>query len=106
MSIDALTRLKTTTNSFSKTTGAFVVDGGVGIGKNLNVGGDVNIEGNVNVTGIATFTRGIIVPTGIGAAFGNIQIGVTDDQTIDTKAGNLVLAMLQPIELRSMQQLI
>ena len=28
---------------------------------------------------------------GIGATFGNIQIAVADDQTIDTSSGNLVL---------------
>lgn len=36
-----------TTQSTSTTTGALVVDGGVGIAKNLNVGGDLGLTGNV-----------------------------------------------------------
>jgi len=35
-------KLDTATESTSTTTGAFVLDGGVGIGKNLNVGGTIN----------------------------------------------------------------
>ena len=84
-------RLKEGVESTSVTTGDLVVSGGVGIQKNLNVGGDFSVTGNVNVTGIATFTQGIQVPVGVGATFGNIEIGVTDDQTIDTSSGNLVL---------------
>ena len=84
-------RLKEGVESTSITTGDLVVSGGVGIQKNLNVGGNFSVTGNVNVTGIATFTQGIQVPVGVGATFGNIEIGVTDDQTIDTSSGNLVL---------------
>ena len=89
LSINDLTKLKNTTDSTSTITGAFVVDGGVGIGKRLNVGGGVVFNDNLSVTGITTFT-GAIDSDG-GATFGNIQIGVTDDQTIDTSSGNLVL---------------
>ena len=90
-SANDLFRIKDTTDSTSVITGAFVVDGGVGIGKRLTVGSGVQFNGDLNVVGIATFKQGLQVPTGIGATFGNIQIAVADDQTIDTSSGNLVL---------------
>ena len=91
LSMNDLTKLKNTTDSTSTITGALVIDGGVGIGKRLNVGGGVVFNNDLDVTGIATFRKGIQVPTGVGATFGNIQLAVTDDQTIDTSSGNLVL---------------
>ena len=39
--VTGVTNFNNTTESTSKTTGAVIVDGGVGIAKNLNVGGDV-----------------------------------------------------------------
>ena len=70
------------TQSTTKTNGALIVDGGAGIGKNLNVGGDLNVDGNTS------FDNNI---TGAGATFGNIQIAITDDNTIDTTTGDLIL---------------
>ena len=64
------------TQSTSITTGALTVKGGVGIGSNLNVGGDFNVTGTLNCTTVE---------------FGNIKVAQTDDNTIDTKAGNLKL---------------
>ena len=58
-----------TTQSTTKTNGALIVDGGTGIGKNLNVGGDLNVDGNTS------FDNNI---TGAGATFGNIQIAITE----------------------------
>ena len=49
-------RIDIATQSNSKDDGAFVVEGGVGIEKNLNVGG------NINVIGIVTFTDHIKLP--------------------------------------------
>ena len=43
-----------TSQSSSATTGALVVDGGVGIAKNLNVGGSFNLTGNLDVDGTTT----------------------------------------------------
>ena len=43
-------RINITTQSNGKDTGALIVEGGVGIEKNLNVGG------NLNITGIVTFS--------------------------------------------------
>ena len=49
-------RINITTQSNSKDTGALIVEGGVGIEKNLNVGG------NINITGIVTFSDHIRLP--------------------------------------------
>ena len=73
-------KISNDTQSTTKTTGSLVVTGGAGIGKNLNVGGDLNVDGNTN------FDNNI---TGAGATFGNIQIAITDDNTLDTSTGDL-----------------
>ena len=49
-------RINITTQSNDKDTGALIVEGGVGIEKNLNVGG------NLNITGIVTFSDHIRLP--------------------------------------------
>ena len=49
-------KIDITTQSNSKDTGALIVEGGVGIEKNLNVGG------NINITGIVTFSDHIRLP--------------------------------------------
>ena len=49
-------RINITTQSNSKDTGALIVEGGVGIEKNLNVGG------NINIVGIVTFSDHIRLP--------------------------------------------
>ena len=81
------------TQSTNTTSGAIIVSGGVGIAKNLNVGGDLDVDGttnldDVNISGILNVTGNIV---GAGGTFGNIQIGVTDDNEIDTITGNLIL---------------
>ena len=87
-------------------TGAAQFDGGVGIAKNLTVGGDLNVKGSstlgddatsdtVVVNGTLTVNNNINngnnTITAGGGNFGNIQIAITDDNTIDTSTGNLVL---------------
>ena len=88
-SANDLFKIKNATDSSSVITGAFVVDGGVGIGKRLTVGGGAVFNSNVSVTGITTFTGAANFDG--GSTFGNVQVAVTDDQTIDTSSGNLVL---------------
>ena len=46
--------------SFDVNTGALVVDGGVGIKKNLNVGGNLSIQGSSEFVGVVTFRGGVI----------------------------------------------
>ena len=87
-------------------TGAAQFDGGVGIAKNLTVGGDLNVKGsstlgddatsdtvtiNASLTVNNDIDNGNNTITAGGGNFGNIQIAITDDQTIDTSSGNLVL---------------
>ena len=60
----------------------------------LDVNGDLDVDGhlnidNLNVSGVSTFT-GLIDGNG-GASIDNIQIGVTDDNEIDTSTGNLTI---------------
>jgi len=52
----ALIRVTNTTESTNCTTGALVVDGGVGIAKNVNVCGKLTVAGGVNISGITTIT--------------------------------------------------
>jgi hypothetical protein len=49
-------KINNTQDSTSKTTGALILTGGVGIGKNLNVGGNTAITGTLGVTGATTLS--------------------------------------------------
>ena len=64
-------RINITTQSNSKDTGALIVEGGVGIEKNLNVGG------NINITGIVTFSDHIRLPDNK-----EIRLGDSNDLTL------------------------
>ena len=55
-----LTRIIDATQSTDKDTGSLVVEGGVGIEKNLNVGGDLHITGVSTFVGSVTFQGGTI----------------------------------------------
>jgi hypothetical protein len=109
-----------TTQSNDKDTGCVVLEGGLGVEKNVNIGGNLNVSGVSTFVGVGTFQNGLFVAqdlsvvgvvtigndltlggelisdSGIvsaGGTFGNIQIAVTDDNTIDTASGrgNLIL---------------
>ena len=47
LDVTGATNLNATTQSTSNTTGALIVDGGVGIAKNLNVGGALDVDGQL-----------------------------------------------------------
>ena len=89
-----------TTQSTSKDTGALVLEGGVGIERNLNVGGDLGVSGNANIgddasdthtfNGTVNFTHLVNLNGGIDVD--NIDIGGTGtENTITTDTGDLVL---------------
>jgi len=54
-----------------------------------SAGGQVIVDDDLSVTGVSTFT-GAIDANG-GATIDNIQIGITDDNEIDTATGNLTI---------------
>ena len=102
-----------TTQSTSNTTGAVIVDGGVGIAKNVNIGGTADVDGNttlggtLDVTGVTNLndatqstsaTSGaLIVDGGVGVAKNlNVggDLGVTGalaGATANIGAGNLIV---------------
>jgi hypothetical protein len=55
--------INNTTESTDKDTGAVVVEGGVGIEKNLNVGGTMGVTGNVTLTGDLAVNGGDLTTT-------------------------------------------
>ena len=65
-------RFNSTTQSTSKDTGALVVEGGVGIEKNLNVGGTLNVANTTQST--SKDTGALVVEGGIGIEK-NVNVG-------------------------------
>ena len=53
--ITGILTLTSDTDSTSKTTGALVVEHGVGIGSNLTVGETLTVDDKLNVTGVVSF---------------------------------------------------
>jgi hypothetical protein len=96
--------VSSTTQSTTKDNGALVVEGGVGIEKNLNVGGNASVTGTSTLGGLVTANTGIVPDVSKGAYIGSstlpfsqayigeIRIGVTDDNTINTQTGDLILS--------------
>ena len=63
--------------------------GNISAGGTLGVTGNSTLSGTLGVTGVSTFT-GAIDANG-GATIDNVQIGVTNDNEIDTSSGNLTI---------------
>ena len=94
------------TDSWDKDSGCMILEGGLGIEKNVNIGlgasvglgltvgtfldvnGNADIAGTLGVTGTATFTGDL---SSGGGTFGNVRVGVTGDNEIDTSSGNLTI---------------
>ncbi len=95
LKINNTVEITNTTNSTSKDTGALILEGGVGIEKNLNVGGNLGVTAsatfnqNVSIVGILTVTDQI--DANGGAIIDNIRLGIANDNTIDTSTGQLTL---------------
>ena len=86
-------------------TGNFDVDGattldGLTVAENaafsaaIDVDGHTNLD-NVSVAGVSTFASGVTITGALdangGASIDNIQIGVTNNNELDTSSGNLVI---------------
>lgn len=54
LDVDGITHILNTTNSTANNNGALIVDGGVGIAKNVNIGGAVDVDGNSALHGTLT----------------------------------------------------
>ena len=78
LDVDGVTKILSSDESTDKDTGALVVDGGVGIEKNINVGGDANVDGRLDVndtTESTSITSGAaVIDGGLGLAK-NLNIG-------------------------------
>ena len=90
-----------TTNSHSKDTGALVIEGGVGIEKNLNVGGtftvsagstfqDLNVVGISTLSGLVFFENGILVnDVGVASATNNVINSKNGDLIFEAESGTV-----------------
>ncbi len=78
--VSGIVNLNATTASSNSTTGALIVDGGVGIASNLNVGSNLGVGGTFTVTSNATVN-------GTTTLNGNVDIGNvnTDSLTITSR---------------------
>jgi hypothetical protein len=87
--------INNTTQSTSTSTGAMVIDGGVGIAKNLYIGGNIDVAGSMQFTGGADF-EGNVTITGSdtpATEFFTIENGSGDDKfVVDSANGNTQIA--------------
>jgi hypothetical protein len=86
--------INNTTQSTSTTTGALVIDGGVGIAKNLYIGGNIDVAGSMQFTGGADF-EGNVTITGsdtAGEEFFTIEnASGVDKFVVDSANGNTTI---------------
>lgn len=80
-----------TTQSTNKDTGALVVEGGVGVEKNLNVGGDLAVTGGGTIGGNLVVTGDLSV-LGNSSVIQTATVEVEDQNILVNKGGNDVTA--------------
>ena len=61
LDVTGVVNFNNTTASTSNTTGAVIVDGGMGVAGAVNIGGDVDIDGNLTVTGSSKNITGNLI---------------------------------------------
>jgi hypothetical protein len=86
--VSGITTISNTTDSTNKDTGALIVEGGVGIEKNLNVGGNVTLGNDAN-TDTVTFTSKInssVLPS----TNGTLDLGGTSNKWNNVYANTFV----------------
>ena len=84
LSITGAQTISATTQSTSKDTGALVVEGGVGVEKNVNVGGNLAVTGTTALTGNTSVTGTLGVT---GATNLLSTLGVTGATTLSSTVG-------------------
>ena len=87
--ISGIATVTNTTDSDSKDTGALVVEGGVGIEKNLRVGAGLSVAGLSTFVGVGTFISDLYVG-------GDLYI--SDDITLDTNLNILGIATIGTLD--------
>jgi len=73
LDVDGAANFNDTTTSTSNTTGAVIIDGGLGLAENLNMGGNLDVDGTASVTGQADFGAALNV-TGLASLDGGIDM--------------------------------
>lgn len=84
--VTGATNLNDTTTSTSTSTGALIVDGGVGIAENLNVGGTFSVDGALSLTDKITLYNNA-EPTAGQLLIGNATTGTFDAATLSEGEG-------------------
>ncbi|MBX2928055.1 MAG: hypothetical protein KF852_09490 [Saprospiraceae bacterium] len=84
LTVWGIARFNNTTQSNTKDDGAVIVEGGVGIEKNVNIGGNTEVDGTLGVDGISTFKNStqsttkddgaVVVEGGVGVEK-NLNVG-------------------------------
>lgn len=100
--VAGITTITDTTQSTDKDTGALVVEGGVGIEKDLNVGGNVKVVGVITATSIDAIGATRQVRVGIatssvthGSAYGSTGLSTTI--TLGSANNKVLVLVTQPI---------
>jgi len=76
LDVTGATNLNATTQSTSNTTGALIVDGGVGIAKNLNVGGALDVDGQLTSAAPLRNSTGSGLIPGVGVITATSDAGL------------------------------
>jgi len=68
LDVTGVTNLNNTTSSTSNTTGALIVDGGMGLAENLHMGGALDVDTTVTVAGTTTLNGAVVLGDAAGDA--------------------------------------